>query len=67
MGKSPFHRRSVYTLIPIAAGFYGFAVPRDDPEAREVGVLGAEAMLDTPIVVELLKPIAGRNRPNAQK
>jgi membrane-associated phospholipid phosphatase len=57
---------STYTLIPIAAGFYAFGVLRDDPKAREVGVLGAEAMLDTLIVVEVLKPIAGRNRPNAQ-
>jgi membrane-associated phospholipid phosphatase len=57
---------SVYTLIPIAAGFYGFGVLRDDPKAREVGILGGEAMLDTLIVVEVLKPIAGRNRPDAQ-
>jgi membrane-associated phospholipid phosphatase len=56
---------SVYTLIPIAAGFYGYGVLRDDPKAREVGVLGAEAMLDSLIVVEVLKPIAGRNRPDA--
>jgi membrane-associated phospholipid phosphatase len=54
-----------YTLIPLVAGFYGFGVWRNDPKAREVGVLGAEALLDSLIVVEVLKPIAGRNRPNS--
>jgi membrane-associated phospholipid phosphatase len=55
---------ATYTLIPLVAGFYGFGVFTDDPKAREVGVLGAEAMLDSLIVVSVLKPIAGRNRPN---
>lgn len=54
-----------YTLIPLVAGFYGFGVLADDPKAREVGVLGAEALLDSLIVVSVLKPIAGRNRPNS--
>jgi membrane-associated phospholipid phosphatase len=56
---------STYTLIPLVAGFYGFGVFTNDPKAREVGVLGAEAMLDSLIVVSVLKPIAGRNRPNS--
>ena len=55
---------ATYTLIPLVAGFYGFGVFTDDPKAREVGVLGAEAMLDSLIVVSVLKPIAGRARPN---
>jgi membrane-associated phospholipid phosphatase len=55
---------ATYTLIPLVAGFYGFGVFTDDPKAREVGVLGAEAMVDSLIVVSVLKPIAGRNRPN---
>ena len=58
---SPFH----YTLIPLTAGFYGYGVLRDDPKPREVGVLGAEALLDSVIVVGILKPIAGRNRPDS--
>src|SRR5258706_458551 len=53
---------AVYTVIPLAAGFYSFGVFADDPKAREVGVLGAEAMVDSLIVVSVLKPIAGRNR-----
>jgi membrane-associated phospholipid phosphatase len=54
-----------YTLIPLLAGFYGYGVMGDNPKAREVGVLGAEALLDSLIVVSVLKPIAGRNRPNS--
>ncbi len=54
-----------YTLLPVVAGFYGFGALENDPKAREVGVLGAEALLDSLVVVSVLKPIAGRNRPNA--
>jgi membrane-associated phospholipid phosphatase len=53
-----------YTLAPLVAGFYAFGVFTDNPKAREVGVLGGEALLDSLIVVSVLKPIAGRNRPN---
>ena len=56
-----------YTLIPLVAGFYGYGVLRDDPKPREIGVLGAEALLDGLIVVEVLKTIAGRNRPDSIK
>jgi membrane-associated phospholipid phosphatase len=55
---------ATYTVIPIAAGFYAFGAFTDDPKAREVGVLGAEAMIDSLIVQSVLKPITGRNRPN---
>jgi membrane-associated phospholipid phosphatase len=54
-----------YTLIPLVAGCYAFGVGTNDPKARETGVLGAQALLDSLIVVEVLKPIAGRSRPNA--
>ncbi len=54
-----------YTLIPLVAGFYGYGVLRDDAKPREVGVLGAETLLDSLIVVQILKPIAGRNRPDS--
>ncbi|HLJ51341.1 MAG TPA: phosphatase PAP2 family protein [Bryobacteraceae bacterium] len=54
-----------YTLIPLVAGFYGYGVLKDDPKAREVGVLGGESLLDSLIVVEVLKSVAGRNRPDA--
>src|SRR5260370_4498976 len=55
-----------YTLAPLIAGFYSFGVLRDDPKARETAILGGEALLDSLIVVEVLKPIAGRNRPDSQ-
>jgi membrane-associated phospholipid phosphatase len=52
-------------LIPLVAGFYAYGVLRDDAKPREVGVLGAETLLDSLITVEVLKTIAGRNRPDA--
>jgi membrane-associated phospholipid phosphatase len=56
---------AAYTLIPLVSGFYVFGALDDNPKAREVGVLGGEALLDSLIVVSVLKPIAGRNRPNS--
>jgi membrane-associated phospholipid phosphatase len=58
---------AVYTVIPVVAGFYAAGAIVDDAKARETGVLGAEALLDGLIVQEVLKPIAGRNRPNAPR
>ncbi len=54
-----------YTLIPVIAGFYAYGVIKDDAKPREVGVLGTEALLDGLIVVEILKTIGGRNRPDS--
>ncbi len=56
-----------YTLLPVVAGFYGVGVLADHPKAREVGVLGGESLLDSLIVVEVLKVAAGRNRPDAAR
>jgi membrane-associated phospholipid phosphatase len=58
---------AVYTLIPVAAGFYTFGVILDNPKARETGILGGEAMIDTVIVSQVLKTVARRNRPNSSK
>ncbi len=58
---------ATYSVVPFVAGFYGYGVLLDNPKAREVGVLGSEALLDSLIVVEVLKPIAGRNRPDSTK
>ena len=54
---------AAYTVIPVAAGFFFTGAAADDSKARETGVLGAEALLDGLIVQEVLKPIAGRDRP----
>jgi hypothetical protein len=66
-GSGLSHIGASYTLLPLVAGFYGYGVLRDDPKPREVGVLGAEALLDSLIVVQILKPIAGRNRPDSPR
>src|SRR5438034_5666807 len=52
-----------YTTLPIAAGLYLYGRKKDNAKAREVGVLGAQALLDSAIFVEILKKIAGRERP----
>lgn len=54
-----------YTLLPEVAGFYLYGVLGNNQKSRETGVLGGEALLDSLIVVEVLKTAAGRNRPNA--
>ncbi len=56
---------ATYTIIPAVAGLYGFGVLRDDSKARRTAVLGAEALLDSLIVVQTLKPLIGRNRPDS--
>ena len=56
---------AAYTVVPIAAGFYLGGAFTDNAKARETGVLGAEALVDSLIMQSVLKPIAGRSRPNA--
>jgi membrane-associated phospholipid phosphatase len=53
-----------YTLIPIVAGSYIYGAWRDNPKQREVGVLGSETLLDSLIVVEVMKEIFRRDRPD---
>src|SRR5258708_3889175 len=64
-GNRISHIGASYTLLPLIAGFYGYGVWRDDPKAREVGVLGTEALVDSLIVAEVLKVAARRNRPDS--
>jgi membrane-associated phospholipid phosphatase len=56
---------AAYTLIPVTSAFYLTGVLVDNAKARETGVLGAEAMLDSLILVTVTKTIASRNRPDA--
>jgi membrane-associated phospholipid phosphatase len=52
-----------YTILPITAGFYiGGAIAHNE-KARETGVLGAEAVLDSLIVSEVFKLTMRRQRP----
>jgi membrane-associated phospholipid phosphatase len=53
-----------YTLIPLVAGSYVYGAWRDNPKAREIGVLGTETLLDTLIVAGVLKEVFRRNRPD---
>lgn len=53
-----------YTLIPIVASSYIYGAWRDNPKGREIGVLGTETLLDSLIVVEGLKEVFRRDRPD---
>jgi membrane-associated phospholipid phosphatase len=53
-----------YTLIPLLAGSYVYGAWRDNPKGREIGVLGTQSLLDSLIVVGVLKEVFRRNRPD---
>jgi membrane-associated phospholipid phosphatase len=53
-----------YTLIPIVAGSYVYGAWRDNPKGREIGVLGTESLLDSLILVGVLKEVFRRDRPD---
>jgi membrane-associated phospholipid phosphatase len=55
---------ATYTTLPIAGALYLYGRKRNDAKAREVGVLGAEALLDSAIIVQILKLGFGRERPD---
>jgi membrane-associated phospholipid phosphatase len=54
---------AVYTLVPIAGGFYLSGVAAGQPKLRDTGLMGAEALVDGLIVSEVLKVATGRQRP----
>jgi membrane-associated phospholipid phosphatase len=54
---------AVYTILPVTAGLYIGGAFGHNPKARETGILGGEAVLDSLIVVEALKLITQRPRP----
>lgn len=53
-----------YTIVPVIAGYYVFGVVVDHAKAREIGVLGTESVVDSLILVEALKQLARRDRPD---
>jgi membrane-associated phospholipid phosphatase len=55
---------AVYTTLPVAGALYLYGNTTDDPHAREAGVLGTEALLDSFVLSSVLKFAAGRERPN---
>jgi hypothetical protein len=64
-GNSVSKLGATYTLIPGAAAFYLSGLATDNQKARQTGYLGGEALADAFVVVEVLKTVTGRNRPNA--
>jgi hypothetical protein len=57
---------AAYTALPVSGGLYLFGRVSDNPKARETGVLGAETMLDSYLLVSVLKIAAGRERPEVE-
>ncbi len=58
---------SGYGVGGVALTFYLFGRAKHDDRARETGLLGAEALIDSAIVVTVLKEITQRRRPLATK
>jgi membrane-associated phospholipid phosphatase len=58
---------SGYGVGGVALGFYLFGRAKHNDRARETGLLGAEALVDSAIVVTALKEITQRSRPSAGK
>jgi membrane-associated phospholipid phosphatase len=56
-----------YGAGSVAVTFYLFGRAKHNRRARETGVLGAEALIDSAIVVTALKQITQRRRPTAAK
>lgn len=52
-----------YASAGIAGTFYFIGLARHDARARETGILGGEAMIDTAIVYSVLKAVSQRPRP----
>src|SRR5438874_13665452 len=58
---------STYGVTAVAGAFYVAGRAGHNPRARETGVLGAEALLDSAIVVTALKEITHRTRPSGAR
>ena len=58
---------SGYGVGGVALTFYLVGRAKHDDQARETGLLGAEALIDSAIVVTVVKEIAQRRRPLAAK
>ena len=56
---------SGYATGGVAAAFYFVGRAKHDARARETGLLGAEALIDSAVVVTALKTVSQRQRPPA--
>jgi membrane-associated phospholipid phosphatase len=55
-----------YTLYPLTAAFYLYGKPADNPRARDTARIGIEALANAEIVVNVLKTVTQRPRPDTQ-
>jgi len=58
---------SGYGVAAVAASFYVFGRAKNNNRARETGILGAEALVDSAILVTAVKEITQRRRPTAAR
>jgi membrane-associated phospholipid phosphatase len=54
---------SIYSTVGLAAGFYLAGRATGNARARETGLLGGEALIDTALVYSVLKNVSQRPRP----
>jgi hypothetical protein len=58
---------ATYTLYPIAGAFYLGGLLGNNPKAKDVGGLGAEALTDALIISSVIKGVTGRERPETDE
>src|SRR5215471_13362184 len=58
---------NTFVVGGVAAGFYVFGRTQNNYRARETGLLGAEALIDSGIVVTVVKAATQRRRPMQEK
>src|SRR2546421_8751393 len=56
---------STYGVVAVTGAFYFAGRATHNQRARETGVLGAEALIDSGILVTVIKEVTQRRRPNA--
>jgi membrane-associated phospholipid phosphatase len=54
---------AAYTLIPVSSAFYFIGTPSHNERFRETGLLAFETLIDSNIVVQVIKLAADRARP----
>jgi membrane-associated phospholipid phosphatase len=64
LGNDASYLGTAYTLIPIAGTFYLIGSAGHQERFRETGLLSFESLVDATIVMEAIKSITDRQRPN---
>jgi membrane-associated phospholipid phosphatase len=63
ISKNVSNLGAAYTVLPVTAGLYIGGAIGHNPKARETGILGGEAVLDSLIVASVIKVASRRARP----